>query len=79
MTERDFRLRSDNLRDLLDRFHRNHRGFAEDLEISAGYWSQLLNGHRRLTPALRRRLLEHQIVKQAGLSGDDLWTLRRAA
>jgi hypothetical protein len=74
-THRDIRLRANAIRDLLDRHHRNHRGFAGDLGITPGYWSQLLNRHRRLTPTLRRKLLDHELVRQAGFSEADLWTI----
>lgn len=72
---RDFRLRPEVIRELLDRFHRNHRGFATDLDISSGYWSQLLNRRRRLSPEVRRRLLDHQLVRTAQLTEDQLWTV----
>ena len=75
MPHLDIRLRPHVINDLLDRHHRNHRGFAGDLEISPGYWSQLLNRHRRLTPALRRKLLEHELVAAAGLPEASLWTV----
>lgn len=75
LRQRDIRLRPEVIKDLLDRFHRNHRGFASDLEISSGYWSQLVNRHRPLSPEIRRRLLDHQLVRSAQLSEGDLWTV----
>jgi hypothetical protein len=75
MTTRIFLLQTEVIRDLLDRRHRSHRGFAEDLAISSAYWSQVLNRRRHMTPELRRRLLDHPLVRQAGLSEADLWTV----
>ena len=78
VSARKFQLRTEVIRDLLDRHHRSHRGFADDLLVSPGYWSQLLNRHRQLTPDLRRKLLDHQFVRQAGLGEAELWTVSDA-
>lgn len=75
MRKRDYRLRDDVLREVLDTHHRNHRGFAEDLGISPAYFSQLMNRRRRLTPSLRLRLLRHPLIKASGLGESDLWTV----
>lgn len=74
-THRDIRLRPEVFRDLLDRHHRNHHGFAEDLSITPGYWSQLLNRRRSLTPKVRRKLLDHELIRSAQLHEQDLWTI----
>lgn len=75
MAARTFLLNTEVIRDLLDRQHRSHWGFADDLEISRSYWSQLFNRRRHLTPELRRRLLEHDLVRSAKLHEQDLWTI----
>jgi hypothetical protein len=79
MATRTFLLNTEVIRDLLDRQHRSHWGFADDLEISRSYWSQLFNRRRHLTPELRRRLLDHALVRQAGLSEGELWTVHERA
>lgn len=75
MAARTFLLNTEVIRDLLDRQHRSHWGFADDLDISRSYWSQLFNRRRHLTPELRRRLLEHDLVRSAKLLEQDLWTI----
>ena len=57
---------------LLEQHHRTHGELAEELGISRTYWSLLLNGHRGLTPKLRRRLREHSVL--GSIPESELWT-----
>jgi len=75
MPQREFLLRPEVICDLLDRFHRSHRSFAGELDISPAYWSQVLNRHRRVTPKLRRKLLDNELIRNSQLSEDELWTI----
>lgn len=53
-------LRAEFVRNHLDRLHYSHGAFAASLGISRSYWSQLLNGHRALTPKIRRAIVESE-------------------
>ncbi len=64
-------LRTDEVRDHLDRQHWSHRRVARHLGISPGYWSQLLNRRRPLSPDMRMILLESRLF--AGLPEDAIW------
>lgn len=51
--------------------HLCHEGFANELEISRQYWSQVFNRHRALSPKLRRALLRNDRLK--GIPEAELW------
>lgn len=57
----------------LDRAHKTHATFAEELGLSRSYWSQILNRKRHLTPKIRAALLAHPVLE--GVAEDDLWTI----
>ena len=72
-----FFLRRDRIIEALDRAHLEQSQCAAELEISRPYWSRLLNGHQRLSPKMRRKILAHPVLgKQAEA---DLWEVRRPA
>ena len=50
----------------------HHSEFAFQLGFSRSYWSQLLNGHRRLSPRVRRALRGHPILRDVPVEA--LWT-----
>lgn len=56
---------------ILDRHHLTHSRVAAHLELSRSYWSQLVNGHRALSPEVRRRLMASRYFR--GVSEDVLW------
>lgn len=70
MTSRYF-LRSDRVRELADERHLTHSEVALRLGVSRAHWSQLLNGHRALTPTARRLILDSAIF--AGVPEGELW------
>jgi len=66
-----FRLRTQSIRAFLARRHRTHRWAARHLGLSRSYWSQLVNGHRPLSPMVRQLLLSSDFF--AALPEDELW------
>ncbi len=64
-------LRTEEVRDHLDRKHWSHKRFARRLGISPAYWSQLLNRRRALTADMRHLLLLSGIFD--GVDEDRLW------
>jgi plasmid maintenance system antidote protein VapI len=66
-----FLLRSEFVRDLLNRRHWSHHRTARHLGISAAYFSQLLNRRRALTPDMRHLLLSSQLF--ADVPETELW------
>ena len=70
MTRRYF-LRPSRIRELIDERHLTHGAVAAHLGVSRAYWSQLVNGHRPLTPTARRKLLDCEIF--AGSAEFELW------
>ncbi len=68
---RRYLLRSSRIRDVVDAHHLTHAAVARRLGLSRAYWSQLLNGHRALTPSTRRLLLDCPIF--AGMTETELW------
>jgi len=67
-----FSLRAVQVREVLARRHWSAAQVAEELNISAGYWSSLLTGRSHPSAALRRRMLESRVF--AGVPEDELWT-----
>lgn len=70
MTSRYF-LRSDRVRELADERHLTLSEVAVRLGVSRAHWSQLLNGHRPLTPTTRRLILDSALF--AGVPESELW------
>ncbi len=70
MTARYF-LRTDRVRELADERHLTQTEVALRLGVSRAHWSQLLNGHRALTPAARRLILDSAIFVDVPES--ELW------
>jgi transcriptional regulator with XRE-family HTH domain len=64
-------IRTDLVREHLDRRHMSHRRVARKLGLSAPYWSQLLNRRRALTPDMRHLMLSSGLFE--GLAEDALW------
>lgn len=64
-------LRTDDVRDHLDRQHYSHHRVAQHLGISRAYWSQLLNRRRALTPDMRTLLLTSKLFRD--LPEQKLW------
>lgn len=64
-------LRTDDVREHLDRKHYSHHRVAKHLGISRAYWSQLLNRRRALTPDMRTLLLASQLFRD--LPEQSLW------
>jgi plasmid maintenance system antidote protein VapI len=64
-------LRTDDVRDHLDRKHWSHHRVARHLGISKAYWSQLLNRRRALTPDMRTLLLSSPLFQ--GVPEVQLW------
>jgi plasmid maintenance system antidote protein VapI len=64
---------------LLEEHHLTHGEVALQLGYSRSYWSLLVNGHRGLSPKVRRCLRKHALL--GSIAEDDLWTrsLRRLA
>lgn len=60
---------------VLDTHNLSHARFAEHLQVSRSYWSQLLNGRRRLSPEVRSRMLESRYLK--GIPESSLWSETR--
>jgi hypothetical protein len=58
---------------MLDRNHLTHQRFADHLGLSRSYWSQVYNGRRHLTPAVRQCLLGSRYLK--GLDEAALWDI----
>lgn len=67
---RRYLLRSSRIRDVVDAHHLTHAAVARRLGLSRAYWSQLLNGHRALTPSTGL-LLDCTIF--AGMEETELW------
>ena len=57
---------------LLEQYHLTHADVAEQLGYSRSYWSMLVNGHRGLSPRVRRCLRQHPIFRT--VPEDKLWT-----
>lgn len=55
----------------LDEAHRTHAAFAAEFDLSRSYWSQVVNGHRDLSPDVRRAILDHPLF--AGVPESDVW------
>jgi len=66
-----YMLRTQIIREYLDRRHRSHRWAADHLGICRSYWSQLVNRHRPLSPMVRQLLLCSDFF--GALTEDELW------
>ena len=64
-------LRTESVRDLLNRKHWSHHRTARHLGISPAYFSQLLNRRRALTPDMRHLFLSSRLFE--GVPEADLW------
>jgi plasmid maintenance system antidote protein VapI len=64
-------LRTDDVRDHLDRKHWSQQRTARHLGISKAYWSQLINRRRALTPDMRFRMLSSSLFE--GVPEAQLW------
>jgi transcriptional regulator with XRE-family HTH domain len=67
-----YRLNAHRVDQLLEEHHLTHGELALQLGYSRSYWSLLLNGHRGLSPKVRRCLRGHAIL--ATVSEEELWT-----
>ena len=63
------------IRDALCRAHLGHAEFAEQIGLSKGHWSCLLNGHRPVTFRVRRLLRQHPVTRE--LPEGQLWTIQK--
>ena len=72
-SSRCYILRGDFVAERLNAAHVYHHDFAEQIGLSRTYFSQVLNGHRHLSPRVRRALLSHSIF--AGVAEGDLWVV----
>lgn len=68
----DYRLNPLCIDDVLEHHHLTHADLAEQLGYSRSYWSMLVNGHRSLSPRVRRCLRRHPIF--GTVPEDELWT-----
>jgi hypothetical protein len=55
----------------LDERHLRQSEFADGLGLSRSTWSELVNGHRPLSPRVRRALLASPVL--AGMAEHELW------
>jgi transcriptional regulator with XRE-family HTH domain len=60
--------------DRLDAAHLRHHVVARQLGVSPAYFSQLLNGHRTVSPDVRRAVLDHPAF--AGVDEALLWDIK---
>ena len=66
-----YKLRKPRLEIVLAQNHLCHEGFASELSLSRQYWSRIWNGHRDLSPRIRRALLQNERLK--GVPEVELW------
>lgn len=71
----DYRLHAMRVDELLEQHHLTHGDIAQQLGYSRSYWSLLVNGHRRLSPRVRRCLRSHPVF--ASIPEDELWSRTR--
>ena len=57
---------------LLEAHHLTHNEVATQLGFSRSYWSLLVNGHRGLSPRVRRCLRSHPVL--GAVPESELWT-----
>lgn len=74
---RRYLLRGDFVAERLEAAHVFHLDFADQIGISRSYFSLVLNGHRDLSPRVRRALLDHPLF--AGVPEAELWTIEAPA
>lgn len=68
----DYRLNAFRVDQLLEQHHLTHGEIAQQLGYSRSYWSLLINGHRGLSPMVRRCLRKHAVL--GSVPEDELWT-----
>lgn len=66
-----YRLNALRVDELLEQHHLTHGEVAQQLGYSRSYWSLLINGHRGLSPTVRRCLRRHTIL--GSIPEDQLW------
>jgi hypothetical protein len=69
-------LRTDVVREIVDRAHFTLSEFAAELVISKGYWGSLASGRVPMPPRLRRALLAHPAF--SGVDPATLWDVKPA-
>ena len=67
-----YHLKPHNIDEVLEKHHLTHAEVAAQLGCSRSYWSMLLNGHRSLSPRMRRSLRGHPLF--VGIPEEELWT-----
>lgn len=70
-------LREAELREFVAELDWTHSQAADHLGLSRSYWSQLINGRRALSPAVRVRLMQSPQFSKLGRDG--LWARRTGA
>ena len=68
----DYFLIAETIDRILEDHDLHHADLAFQLGYSRSYWSQLVNGHRRLSPRIRRALRGHPLLRN--LPTEVLWT-----
>ena len=66
-------LKTEPVKEALNRRHVTHAWFAHRLGISRPYWSQILNRHRPVSPKHRSWMLQSGVF--AGMAETDLWDI----
>ena len=66
-------VRTDRVREIIDRQHYSQDGVAREVGVSRQYWSRLFNRRRPLSTAVRRRMLSAPVFQQVPES--DLWEI----
>ena len=67
-----YHLNAPRIDEVLETHHLTHADVAAAVGCSRSYWSMLLNGHRRLSPRMRRSLRGHPLFES--IPEDELWT-----
>jgi transcriptional regulator with XRE-family HTH domain len=68
----DYFLNAHTIDRVLEENDLHHADLAFQLGFSRSYWSQLVNGHRRLSPRVRRALRGHPILRHQPVEA--LWS-----
>ena len=69
-----YMLRGEFVASRLDAAHIRHREFAAQIGISGSYLSQLMHGHRVVSPDVRRAIVDHSIF--VGVDEALLWDIK---
>lgn len=64
-------LRTERVREIIDRHHMTLGEVAVLLGVSRSFWSPLINRNRSVSPKMRRRILACEVF--AGVPDPDLW------